>query len=361
MSPDPSTKGPQRSVRIGKYRVVTHLATGGMGAVYKAYDTEAKRDVALKVLTPELAAKPIMIERFRREARNASKLHHPNVVQVYEFGEADGCFFIAMEFVEGIDLNEYVERKGPLDPDEALRLITQATKALDHAHRRDIVHRDVKPSNFLLTRKKGRLFVKLTDLGLSRDPQAEEFRVTRDGTTVGTVDYISPEQARDSGTADIRSDLYSLGCTWHHLVAGKAPFAEGGLAERLHKHLNVDPPDPRRSTRASRGPPSWCCAASWPSARPTATRRRPSCSRTSPTSRPAAHRPAGGPWSSACSPTTKGRPPRRPPPSPPRKRGPTAAPAAPPPSRPGPPTPPGARPLSAAAGGPFSAAPRPRC
>ncbi len=253
MSPDPSTKGPQRSVRIGKYRVVTHLATGGMGAVYKAYDTEAKRDVALKVLTPELAAKPIMIERFRREARNASKLHHPNVVQVYEFGEADGCFFIAMEFVEGIDLNEYVERKGPLDPEEALRLITQATKALDHAHRQDIVHRDVKPSNFLLTRKKGRLFVKLTDLGLSRDPQAEEFRVTRDGTTVGTVDYISPEQARDSGTADIRSDLYSLGCTWHHLLAGKAPFAEGGLAERLHKHLNVDPPDLRTANpRVSR-------------------------------------------------------------------------------------------------------------
>ncbi len=253
MSLDPSTKGPHRSVRIGKYRVTAHLATGGMGAVYKAHDTEANRNVALKVLTPELAAKPLMIERFRREARNASKLSHPHIVRVYEFGEADGCFYIAMEFIEGIDLNEYVERKGPLDPEEALRLITQATKALDHAHRQNIIHRDIKPSNFLVTRRKGRLVVKLTDLGLSREVQAEEFRVTRAGTTVGTVDYISPEQARDSGTADIRSDLYSLGCTWHHLLTGKAPFADGGLAERLHKHLNVDPPDPRTANpRVSR-------------------------------------------------------------------------------------------------------------
>jgi serine/threonine-protein kinase len=253
MSSDPSTKGPQRTVRIGKYRVVAHLATGGMGAVYKAYDSETKRDVALKVLTPEMASKPIMVERFKREAKHARKLRHRNIVEVYDCDEADGCFYIAMEFVEGIDLNEYVERKGPLDPEEALRFITQATKALDHAYRKGIVHRDVKPSNFLVTRLEGRLIVKLTDLGLSREARDEEFRVTRAGTTVGTVDYISPEQARDSGTADVRSDLYSLGCTWHHLLAGKPPFAEGGLAERLHKHLHVDPPDVREANpRVSR-------------------------------------------------------------------------------------------------------------
>jgi eukaryotic-like serine/threonine-protein kinase len=222
-----------------------HLATGGMGAVYKAYDTEAKRDVALKVLTPEMAAKPIMIERFRREARHAGKLRHENIVELYEFGESDGRFYIAMEFVEGLDLHEYIERKGLLEPEEALRIITQAAKALDHAHRQGIVHRDVKPSNFLVTSLKGRLVVKMTDLGLSREANADEFRVTRAGTTVGTVDYISPEQARDSGAADIRSDLYSLGCTWYHLLAGKAPFSEGGLAERLHKHLNIEPPDVR--------------------------------------------------------------------------------------------------------------------
>ncbi len=254
MSSDSSTKGPQRSVQIGKYTVLVHLATGGMGAVYKAYDTEAKRDVALKVLTPELASKPNMIERFRREAKHAQMLRHENIVELFEFGEVGGQYYLAMEFIDGLDLHEYIERKGALDPEEALRLITQAAKALDHAHRQGIVHRDIKPSNFLVTRgKKGKLLVKMTDLGLSRETNAEEFRVTRAGTTVGTVDYISPEQARDSGSADIRSDLYSLGCSWYHLLTGKAVFPEGGLAERLNKHLNVDPPDVRLTNpRASK-------------------------------------------------------------------------------------------------------------
>ena len=154
MSSDSPTKGPQRSVQIGKYKVLLHLATGGMGAVYKAYDTEAQRDVALKVLTPEMAAKPIMIERFRREALYAGKLRHENIVELYEFGEADGRFYMAMEFVEGLDLHEYVARKGLLEPEKALKIITQAAKALDHAHRQGIVHRDIKPSNFLVTRKR---------------------------------------------------------------------------------------------------------------------------------------------------------------------------------------------------------------
>ncbi len=253
MSSEPSTKGPERSVQIGKYTVLLHLATGGMGAVYKAFDTEAKRDVALKVLTPELASKPAMVERFRREAKHAKKLRHENIVELYDFEQTGGQCFLVMEFIEGVDLHEYVERKGMLDPEEALRIIVQATKALDHAHRQGIVHRDVKPSNFLIARRKGRHVVKMTDFGLSRQANDEEFRVTRAGTTVGTVDYISPEQARDSGDADIRSDLYSLGCTWHHLLSGKAPFPEGGLAERLHKHLNVEPPDVRLlNPRASR-------------------------------------------------------------------------------------------------------------
>ncbi|HVS37622.1 MAG TPA: protein kinase [Gemmataceae bacterium] len=245
MSPDLSGKGPKHVVQVGKYRVTAHLATGGMGAVYKAYDPEAKRDVALKVLPPEMAAKPIMIERFRREAKHAAKLRHENIVKLYDFGDADGCFYIAMEFVEGVDLMEYLERKGQLEPGESLEIITQAATALSHAHRRGIVHRDVKPSNFLVTRKKGKLLIKLADLGLSREARTEEFRVTRAGTTVGTVDYISPEQACDSSKADVRSDLYSLGCTWHHLLTGRAPFAEGGLAERLQKHLNAEPPDVR--------------------------------------------------------------------------------------------------------------------
>ncbi len=246
MSSDPAAKGPRRSIRIGKYEVLSHIATGGMGAVYKARDTENDREVALKVMSPEMAAKPSMIERFRREARHAAKLCHENVVTLYEFGEANNTWFLAMEFIDGIDLHEYSKRKGPLDPDEALDIILQGCRGLEHAYQRGIIHRDIKPSNFLVTRQGERTVVKMTDLGLARQVSNDEFRVTRAGTTVGTLDYMAPEQAHDSGLADIRSDLYSLGSTWYHLLAGHATFPKGGLGERLNRILNEDAPDVRR-------------------------------------------------------------------------------------------------------------------
>jgi serine/threonine-protein kinase len=246
MSSDPAAKGPRRNIRIGKYEVLSHVATGGMGAVYKARDTEHDREVALKVLSPEMATKPAMLERFRREAKHASKLRHENVVTVYEFGEANHTYYLAMEFVEGIDLHEYSNRKGPLDPNEALDIILQGCRALDHAYEQGVVHRDIKPSNFLVTQRGERRVIKMTDLGLAREASNEEFRVTKAGTTVGTLDYMSPEQARDSGLADIRSDLYSLGSTWYHLLAGHAPFPKGGLGERLNRILNENPPDVRQ-------------------------------------------------------------------------------------------------------------------
>jgi serine/threonine-protein kinase len=246
MASEPPAKGPRRAIHIDKYKVLAHIATGGMGAVYKARDTQNNRDVALKVLTREMASKPAMVERFKREARHAEQLRHENIVTVYEFKEFKGTYFIAMEFVDGIDLYEYIVRKKTLDPEEARQIMVQACRALDHAHQFGIVHRDIKPSNFLIARDQGKLVVKLTDLGLSRQTTAEEFRVTRAGTTVGTVDYISPEQARDSGVADIRSDLYSLGCTWYHMLTGRPPFPDGGLAERLHNHMTIDPPEPRQ-------------------------------------------------------------------------------------------------------------------
>ncbi len=151
-----------------------------------------------------------------------------------------------MEFVDGIDLHEYITRKGPLDPSEALDLILQGARAIDYIYRQGIIHRDIKPSNFLVTRQDDRLVVKMTDLGLARKAENdEEFRVTRAGTTVGTLDYMAPEQARDSGLADIRSDLYSLGSTWYHLLTGHAPFPKGGLGERLNRILYEEPPDVR--------------------------------------------------------------------------------------------------------------------
>jgi serine/threonine protein kinase len=231
--------------RFGKYQVVRLVATGGMGTVYKAQDLDLGRVVALKVISPERAARANVVERFRREARHAARLKHKNVVTVYEFGQAEGQWYLAMEFVEGVDLDTFVVRKGPLDPDRARRILKQAVKALDHAYQMGVTHRDIKPANLLLTNEEGQAVVKLTDFGLAQVEDEEQFRLTRDGSTVGTIDYLSPEQARDSAAADIRSDIYSLGCTFYHILAGHPPFPDGGIGERVYKHMEVEPPDIR--------------------------------------------------------------------------------------------------------------------
>jgi serine/threonine-protein kinase len=243
MSSDPSAKSKRRAVRVGKYDVVAHIATGGMGAVYKAIDSVLKREVALKVLPPDMASDPTALERFRREARNAARLRHENIVTIYEFDQSGSTFYLAMEFVEGIDLGEYIGRKGRLDPEEARLVTIQAARALEHAHTQGVVHRDIKPSNLLVSRKGDRLVVKLSDFGLARETSDKDGRVTRDGTTVGTVDYMAPEQARNAGSADCRSDIYSLGCTLFHMLTGKAPFTGGSITERLYKHGHEEPPD----------------------------------------------------------------------------------------------------------------------
>lgn len=232
--------------RLGKYKVLALIASGGMGTVYKASDEQLGRLVALKVLDTSLAEKPNTLERFRREARHAAKLSHKNIVTLYEYGQASGRHYLALEYVDGIDLYDYIERKGRLAPEESRRILIQAVQALDHAYQQGITHRDIKPSNFLLTRDHDRMRVKLTDLGLARKAGEEDFRVTRAGSTVGTVDYLAPEQARDSAAADIRSDIYSLGCTLYHMLTGNPPFSEGGLGERILKHLQEEPTDVRQ-------------------------------------------------------------------------------------------------------------------
>jgi tetratricopeptide (TPR) repeat protein len=230
--------------RVGRYEVVAHLATGGMGQVYKARDVELDRDVALKVLPEHMAENPAALERFRREARAAARLSHKNIVTLYDWGQDGGTWFLAMEFIDGINLHGRIAAKGRIHPIEAWVVMLQAARALDHAFRQGIIHRDIKPSNFLLTRQGRKLRVKLTDFGLARSAD-EDARVTRDGSTVGTIDYLAPEQARDSALADCRSDIYSLGCTLYHMLAGRPPFPDGGIGERVLKHLEADPPDVR--------------------------------------------------------------------------------------------------------------------
>src|SRR5688572_2534266 len=249
MALETDEKGGKRGQRFGRFEVLAHVASGGMGAVYKAFDTRTKDVVALKVMSPELAAKPNMVIRFRREAMSAArlqkKLEHENIVKIHEFGEAHGTFYLALEFVEGKDLHEHIQKSpgGKLQPDEAREIALQAAYALDHAYRVGVVHRDVKPSNFLIAKRDGKPLVKLTDLGLARHQDDDEHRITKAGTTLGTVDYMAPEQARDSGKADIRSDMYALGCTLFHMLAGRAPFNKGSLAERIMQHIEAEPPD----------------------------------------------------------------------------------------------------------------------
>lgn len=251
MGSEAAGKGGKQPQRIGKYEIINRIATGGMGAVYKARDVDLNRPVALKILNPELASRDIMLERFRREAKAAARLRHENIVAIYDVGEANGANYLALEFVEGQDLHDYINQKGRLDPEEARQILIQAAKALDHAHRAGVVHRDIKPSNFLITEHEGKLLVKLTDLGLARhgdedDDESGKKPLTRAGTTIGTVDYMAPEQARKSSMADIRSDIYALGCTFYHMLGGKCPFPSGSLLEKIVQHQETEPPDVRK-------------------------------------------------------------------------------------------------------------------
>jgi serine/threonine protein kinase len=213
-----------------------------MGAVYRAIHVELDREVALKVLPQEMNSNPTMVARFKREARAAAQLQHENIVQIYDVKEDKGRIFLALEFVRGKDLSDVIAAKKQLAVKQSIDVMKQACRALDHAFQKGIVHRDIKPSNFLIT-DDGR--VKLCDMGLAlRTDAGEESKVTRDGTTVGTVDYMSPEQSRDSRLADTRSDIYSLGCTLYEMLTGRVPFEEGSLPEKLFKHNQEPVPDP---------------------------------------------------------------------------------------------------------------------
>ena len=214
-----------------------------MGTVYLAVDSNLKRTVALKVLHKDRATNDTLVRRFESEAQAAAQLKHENIVTVYDAGQIDGHLFIALEFVDGTDIHELVAKRGAIPLKRSVGFIKQVARALDHLNQRGIIHRDIKPSNLLLT-KEGT--VKLTDLGLARAvDESLQSNITREGTTVGTVDYMAPEQARNSQSADIRSDIYSLGCTWYQMLTGEPPFPEGSVTNKLYSHISKARPDPR--------------------------------------------------------------------------------------------------------------------
>ncbi len=229
---------------LGHFRLDEFIGGGGMGVVFRAHDLSLDRSVAVKVLSQQQTEESL--KRFHNEAQSAARLDHPNIARVYYVGEDRGWNYIVFEYIEGVNIRDLVAHKGPLSVEESIDYSLQIASAIDHAWKRNVIHRDIKPSNILI-QEDGQ--AKLVDMGLARlhhDPvTAPDHDLTASGTTLGTFDYISPEQARDPREADVRSDLYSLGCTMYFMLTGQPPFPEGTVLQKLLSHSSERPTDLR--------------------------------------------------------------------------------------------------------------------
>jgi serine/threonine protein kinase len=234
-------RGRGRDLVLGSYILLGRLGEGGMGQVFKARHLRMGRIVAIKVIHRERLGKANAVRRFQREVRAAARLDHPNVVHAYDAGQAGSLHYFVMEYIEGIDLHRLVEQQGPLPAAQACEYVRQAALGLQHVHEMGLIHRDVKPHNLMRTPAER---IKVLDVSLVRrtDPATDSsVAMTRKGAVLGTVDFLAPEQAADPGAADIRADLYSLGCTFYFLLSGRVPFPEGSLVEKLLKHQREEP------------------------------------------------------------------------------------------------------------------------
>ncbi len=234
-SPEPDLTGQT----LGDFRILRRLGQGGMGQVYLAEQISLKRHVALKLLRPELAANELSLKRFKQEAESVARVTHANIVQIYAINEAGGTHFMALEYVEGRNLREHLEKKGPPDVLLGLRIMTQVAAALQRANELGIVHRDIKPENILLTRKGE---VKVADFGLSRCfGEQQAAHLTQSNVTMGTPLYMSPEQVEGKRAIDHRSDIYSFGVTCYHMFAGNPPFRGSSPFEVAVQHVQKEP------------------------------------------------------------------------------------------------------------------------
>ena len=231
----------QNWATLAGYEILGVLSRGGMGIVYKARQLRLDRLVAVKVIDPSLAGESDLVARFRREQFLATRLRHPNLVAAYGAGQVAGLPYLVMEFVEGVGLDQLVEERGSLPVTEACEVVRQAAVGLQHMHEHGLVHRDVKPANLMLT-PSGQ--VKALDLGLARllNQAVAGGQITSHGQFLGTLDYVAPEQCEDSHGVDIRADIYSLGCTLYHLLAGQPPFAAprySSVFQKLKAHAEA--------------------------------------------------------------------------------------------------------------------------
>jgi tRNA A-37 threonylcarbamoyl transferase component Bud32 len=234
---------------LGQYRIVKKLGEGGMGAVYLAEHTLLGRRAAVKVLQPNLSSNQDIVQRFFNEARAATAIADPGIVQIFDFGyHTDGSAYIVMEFLEGEPLDARLKRHGRLAPEEALRLLRQVASSLHAAHSRGIIHRDLKPENIFLVADRevaGGERAKILDFGIAKLSNNADSKVkTHTAAIMGTPMYMSPEQCRGAGHVDHRSDLYSLGCVLYHLVVGRVPFDGEGIGEIIAAHMMSAPPVP---------------------------------------------------------------------------------------------------------------------
>jgi eukaryotic-like serine/threonine-protein kinase len=232
-----------------RFRVIRWLADGGMGTVFLAEHRLLRIPVALKTVRATRAGDGKSLDRFLQEAKVAAQLNHPNIARVFDAEQIGEALFLAIEYVPGQTLAQLVAKKGPLPVSQACEYIRQAGQGLDHAAGRGVVHRDIKPQNLMLMLPEGA--IKILDFGLGRlvDEERSHGRLTNNDDLLGTPHFIAPEQIRDSRTADARSDIYGLGCTFYYILAGEGPFQGSNPLELLEKHANQPPPSIRSLRR----------------------------------------------------------------------------------------------------------------
>ncbi len=268
--PEPSSSAPQPPPEIPEFEILEEIGHGGMGIVYRARQRSDGQIVAIKVIRNDRLQHEEAVRRFRREAQAAARLNDPNIVKVFDFDRAGDTHYLVMEYVDGITLERHVEQQGPLSIEQACDFIRQAALGLQHAHEQALVHRDIKPSNLMITptrrqKNEGKMkdeqsgdssfilppssfYIKLLDMGVARvlqlgggTPNESLSTLTQGGSVIGTADYVAPEQLEDPHGADIRADLYSLGCTFYYLLTGQVPFPGGSLISKLDKQRWQEP------------------------------------------------------------------------------------------------------------------------